>query len=477
MNGLSLRSRLLAGMGLVVVVLAIVALVITSTTRARLIDQLDDRLATSASGGRGSVFDRDDPPGGGRVGRGQDDATPTLPPERQSDFYEGEIRPDGTAEVYFPPNIGGAEFAPPDIPADEIDFDSRAKKFLTVPAQEGGIEYRALVETTGGRGDAFVTALPLDAVESTIRQLTWIVLAAVAGVVAVLGLVTWWMLRLGIRPIKQMTVTAATIAAGDLSARADESSTAVESRDLAVALNAMLATIESSIAERHRSESRLRRFVSDASHELRTPVTTIRGYAELYRVGGLTTQDELDDAMRRTEQESARMGRLVEDMLTLAKLDEQRPLRHDRVDIARLARDAVGDAQVAASERSITITAPETAVILGDDDRLRQVLANLVNNALTHTAPDVAVCVTVRDPAAGRIVIEVSDAGEGMPAEVAARITERFYRADPSRSRRHGGSGLGLAIVHAAVDAHGGTVRVASVEGEGTTVSVDLPSG
>lgn len=470
---MSLRARLLVGVGLVAIVLAAVAVLITTTTRSRLIDQLDDRLAASASDNRGSVFDRGEPPKD-HGDRGDDRAG--APPDRQSDFYEGAIRADGTTETFFVPNIGGDEYSPPDIDIGSIDFVGASDEYLTVSAREGSLDYRVLVQITASGDGAFLTALPLTDVESTIDQLTSIVLGATAFVLAVLGLVTWWMLRLGIRPIKQVTTTASTIAAGDLSARADESVAAVEPRELAIALNTMMHTIESSIAERDESDERLRRFISDASHELRTPVTTIRGYAELYRSGGLSNSDDLDDAMRRTEAEASRMARLVEDMLTLAKLDEHRPLEHRPVDISQLARDAVADAKAVDLGRPVEYVGPDSAMVDGDDDRLRQVFANLVNNALTHTDPDVAVTITVHEPKGGRVAVEVHDDGPGMSTDVAERITERFFRADPSRSRQRGGSGLGLAIVEATVIAHDGTINVDSAPGTGTSVVIDLPA-
>lgn len=472
---LSLRARLLAGVGAVIVVLAIVTAVIASTTRSQLIDQIDDRLAASAMDDRRSAFDRLPP--GERDGRGtRTDAPAGTPPERQSDFFEGAVASDGTMTTFYVPNIGGEQYEPPDVSLEQLDFDGGSNAFFTTSAVEGPVEYRVLAELDEGTRSAFITAVPLNDVESTINQLLAILLAGVATVLVVLGSVTWWMLRLGIRPIKQMTTTASAIAAGDLSARADDTSNAVESRDLAVALNTMMGTIETSLAEQEQSESRLRRFVSDASHELRTPVTTIRGYAELYRHGGLSDQSALDDAMRRTEQEAERMGRLVEDMLTLAKLDEERPIERTAVDVALLAHDAVADARAAAPGRSIELTSVAQAMVDGDADRLRQVLANLVNNALTHTDPDVSVEVTVHAPIDGNVRVEIRDEGPGIVPEVRERLTERFYRADPSRSRQRGGSGLGLAIVESTIGALGGTFRVDSEPGHGTTAIVDLPA-
>jgi two-component system, OmpR family, sensor kinase len=273
-----------------------------------------------------------------------------------------------------------------------------------------------------------------------------------------------------------MTDAASRIADGDLTVRVPEGQASTESGQLAVALNRMLGHIESAVDERAESEARLRQFVADASHELRTPLTTIRGYAELYRLGGLAAPDALDDAMRRTEQEASRMGRLVEDMLALAKFDEQRPLELRRVDMVAIARDATSDGLARAPQRAIRfVTTVEHAIVDGDEDRLRQVVGNVVANAIVHTEPIVPVTIRV-ERLDGDVVLEVADEGPGMATEVASRVTERFYRADPARARHRGGSGLGLSIVDAAMSAHGGSLTIDSAEGRGTTVRLVLPA-
>jgi two-component system OmpR family sensor kinase len=312
-------------------------------------------------------------------------------------------------------------------------------------------------------------------VQRTISRLILVEVVGSLAILAALGLVGWWVVHLGIRPVKQMTTTATRIADGDLTVRVPECAPGTESGELAVALNTMLGNLTEALDERAASEARLRRFVADASHELRTPVTTIRGYAELYRHGGLTDPASLDDAMRRTEQEAARIGRLVEDMLSLAKLDEQRPLAVRPVDLTALARDAAADARASSPDRPIDVEVGTTPIVVdGDEDRLRQVVANVVGNALVHTDPQVPVTIRVeRDDATA--TISVDDRGQGMIAEVAERVTERFFRADPSRSRHRGGTGLGLSIVDATVSAHGGAVAIDSEPGRGTTVRLTMP--
>jgi two-component system OmpR family sensor kinase len=225
----------------------------------------------------------------------------------------------------------------------------------------------------------------------------------------------------------------------------------------------------------------MRRFVADASHELRTPLTSIRGFAELYRQGAVPDTEAIRRAMRRIEDEAARMGLLVEDLLMLARLDEQRPLEHTPVDVLAIATDAVHDARAMSSDHQIeleVLSHSAAPVVLGDDARLRQVVSNLVSNALIHTPPgtDVTVRVGTTDDEGGRwVVLEVADSGPGLAVADAERVFERFYRADPSRTRASGGSGLGLSIVAALVAAHNGTVTVDTAPGTGTTFRVRLP--
>jgi two-component system OmpR family sensor kinase len=469
---MSLRTRLLAGFAAVAIVLVTVAVFITTATRDHLVGQVDDRLREAADDERGQAFGR----AAERVGPGlfviRSDGGPVISalPERQSEIYEGLVVGDEVGTLYAP-NFGDEPAPQPDVSRLSEDPPDRPTLFTT--GSEGGDrQYRVLArpEPFG----TFFAAIPLDDVESTMSRLIWVEVVGTAAILAVVAVVTWWVVRLGIRPIKQMTTAAGEIAAGDLTVRVPDAPPGTESGDLAVALNEMLGTIERAVDERARSEEGLRRFVADASHELRTPVTTIRGYAELYRAGGLANAADLDDAMRRTEQEAARMGRLVEDMLALARLDEERPLQHRPVDLAVIARDAGRDARAVAPSREITVEGAESAVVAGDEDRLRQVVANVVGNALVHTALDTPIRIRVVADDAGA-TLEVEDHGEGMTPEVAARVTERFYRADPSRSRHRGGSGLGMSIVESAIAAHGGTVQIDSEPQRGTTVRIVVP--
>jgi two-component system OmpR family sensor kinase len=293
-----------------------------------------------------------------------------------------------------------------------------------------------------------------------------------------------WTVSRSFRPLARVERTAAAIAAGDLSRRVDVENPATEVGRLGGSLNAMLSHIESAFAARLASEERMRRFAADASHELRTPLVTIRGFSELYRQGALTKDEDVAMAMGRIESEAKRMGSMVEDLLLLARLDEQRPLQQKPVDLLLLANDAVVDTQASDRDRTISLTGldggpPSPAPMLGDEAKLRQVVGNLMGNALRYTpaGTPIELAVGVRTGEAGQrfSVIEVRDHGAGIPEDEASRIFERFYRADTSRTRETGGSGLGLAIVAAIVGSHSGSVRMVPTDGGGATMVVSLP--
>ncbi|MCP3910947.1 MAG: HAMP domain-containing histidine kinase [Actinomycetia bacterium] len=465
MKRLDLRTRLLTSVGLVVILQVIVAFAVISVTRNHLVDQIDDRLAVAMSPERVPGIDppRPEP-------RGETNDRPQS--ERLGDTYEGVLTAAGPLFTFFAPNTTGTELPPPDIDIDRAE--SSQGRPITIDATDGELHYRLTARREAG-GGFVVTAIPLDGVDATMSRLVTVVALTAATISLALALVTWWVLRLGIAPIKRMTTTAEAIAAGDLSERIADIDQRTEAGQLGDALNTMLGRIEDSFDERTRAEDKLRQFIADASHELRTPVATIRGYAELYHAGGLGDRAELDDAMRRTEQESQRMSRLITDMLNLAQLDRDPALTTHLVDLTTLARDTATDAQATHPERTVTTTVPDGPLVVeGDEDLLRQALANVVGNAVVHTDATATVNVALgrKGPVA---VIEVIDNGDGMTSEVVARTTERFYRADPSRSRHKGGSGLGLAIVDTVINAHHGTLHIDSSPGSGTTVTITLP--
>jgi two-component system OmpR family sensor kinase len=368
---------------------------------------------------------------------------------------------------------------------------------FTVPSQGGGTNWRVLataVPTTtiaGANSTAtVVVATDQSEVDTAIGDLSTMYLRISVGALVLLGALGYALVRSSLRPLEEVEQTAEGIAAGDLSRRVPVRRPRSEVGRLAGAFNTMVERIESAFRASERSEAsarsseeRMRRFVADASHELRTPLTSIRGYAELYRQGAATSPEDVAGVLRRIEEQAARMGLLVDDLLLLARLDQQRPLEHMRVDLAVLTVDAVHDVHAVAPDRAVGLRLPPAddsteepaeVPVLGDEARLRQVLGNLVNNAILHTPSGTPVEVRVR--AEGRdAVLEVADKGPGLPPDQAERVFERFYRADPARGRISGGTGLGLAIVAAIVAAHGGRVEVATTVGVGTTFRVLLP--
>jgi two-component system OmpR family sensor kinase len=320
-----------------------------------------------------------------------------------------------------------------------------------------------------------VVAIPLTSMNATLHQLILVDLIVGGLLLVLLGLLGYFVVRVGLRPLGDIEETAGAIAAGDLSRRVDRVEPTTEVGRLGASLNVMLETIEYSFNEQLASENRLRQFLADASHELRTPVTSIRGYAELFRRGAAERPDDLATAMRRIEDESIRMGTLVDDLLLLARLDQGRALEAVPVDLAVIAADGASDAEVLAPDREVVLQVAGPLIVLGDEPRLRQVVGNLLQNALRHTPAGSKVTVT-----AGRrgtdVYLSVADEGPGIAAEHLSHLFERFYRADPSRTRMSGGAGLGLAIVASIVDSLGGTATVTSEAGHGATFTVLLPA-
>jgi two-component system OmpR family sensor kinase len=278
--------------------------------------------------------------------------------------------------------------------------------------------------------------------------------------------------------LEDVEVTAEEIAQGNLSARLPDADPGTEVGRLVTSLNTMLSRIEKSFAVQTQSENKLRRFVADASHELRTPITAIRGFSELHRQGAVTGEKDTADLIGRIENESKRMGSLVEDLLLLARLDQAREMESKPVDINKVVEDAVISARAAGPEHTVTLhSSDEEIFTLGDEVRIHQVVANLLANARAHTPAGTPITVSVLSSDAG-VEISVADKGPGLSAEDQRRIFERFYRADASRVRNGDeGSGLGLSIVDAVMRAHGGSVSVKSTPGEGATFLLNFPRG
>jgi two-component system OmpR family sensor kinase len=458
---LSLRARLL----LAVVALAAVGLVAAnvatySTLRAYLLDRTDSTLDQTAE-----TLRRPGPGGGIR----------SAPPGTVV-----QVRSlDGARVVatFSGATLPGASVPAPEIPATveppTLGGTEEAVRYFTVAGANGGQQYRVRASIGPDDRAMLVVATSLRDVSSTLHRLLAIelvVTALVLGAIAGMGL---WLVRLGLRPLDAIGHTASAIAAGDLSRRVERAEERTEVGRLGLALNAMLARIESSFRAQEASERKLRRFVADASHELRTPLSAVRAYAELYERGAAERPDDLERSMKGISRESERMSVLVEDLLLLARLDDGRPLEREPVELDEVVGEAVETAQAVDPERAIELHA-EPATVLGDRVRLRQIVDNLLANVRAHTPAGTPASVSVRRKN-GSAEIAVTDAGPGLDEEHLEHLFERFYRADASRSRASGGVGLGLAIVAAVAEAHGGTASASSRPGEGTTVAIALP--
>jgi two-component system, OmpR family, sensor kinase len=472
-----LRIKLVAAiLALAAAGLSVAAFAATTSLHSYLLSRVDDQLkhATGFGGGPGAF-------GGGPSTSDEGGSTARAP----SAFWAAFIDPAGNIEA--PPTSQFGVTSPPRLPTlTTARLEALHGKPFTVSSQDGSTSWRVTARELPNGSGGIVVAESLSDLNHTVDHL--IVLEAVIGgvVLILMGVGGYFLIRQSLRPLVTVENTAAAIAAGDLTQRVPSLPTSTEVGQLSLALNTMLNQIETAFAKERdsqqrakASEDKMRQFVADASHELRTPLTSIRGFAELHRMGAATDEADVQRLMRRVEDEASRMGVLVEDLLLLARLDQQRPLERTPVDLLEIASDVVHDARIVAPNRAIdlkvsTISPP---IVLGDESRLRQVVHNLMTNAITHS-PDgtpIALIVSTYDGQRPRAVIEVADAGPGLTNEQAAHVFERFYRADTSRSRAAGGTGLGLAIVHGIVSAHGGTVSIESGAGEGAIFRVELP--
>ncbi|MEV4168237.1 HAMP domain-containing sensor histidine kinase [Nonomuraea sp. NPDC049709] len=477
-------SRAPLWLRLVSATLLLVTLAITLTglfavrlLRGYLVERVDQQLRAA------TMPWRDAPP--------PPDPRPDARPQRFFGLFHGVILDSGGVLVRTISE--STEEHRPDLPrltlADVIEL--RGRPFTVDSREAGGPSWR-VVAVPGRLGESRVMAISLGDVDGTVSQLGLIVAVGGGGTLVVLGFACYWLVRRSLRPLRQIAHTANDIADGDLSRRVPLWAGTTEVGKLGRSLNTMLARIEVAVREREaaaesaresataarRSEELMRRFMADASHELRTPLTSIRGFAELYRLG---EEKDLAEAVRllsRIEGQAARMGLLVEDMLLLARLDQRRELAMRPVDLLSLAATVVIDAQTLAPDRRIELVrlfgGDGDVIVTGDETRLGQVLNNLVTNALTHTPAGTPFQVRVGIDG-DQAVVEVADEGPGFPAEVAERVFERFYRADPARST--GGSGLGLSIAATLVEAHGGIVLAESEPGKGALFRVILPVG
>jgi two-component system OmpR family sensor kinase len=459
---MTLRLRLYIAAAILLSVVALLGVLLVRSVEHSEFQQIDQQLKTAAP--VVGAFDRplaDQAP----------NATPIRPPtssqsssssNRISEFYIAVVQ--GTQRhVLFTPLDGKGSV--PQLPLATTS-SGHPVSVSTVGSQSGSERWRAILIASPSQPTKLLVAASLAQVDATASRLRLAALGAGLIVFGVLLAAGFWVGRLGLRPIAEVTDVADAIAAGNRSRRVVGASGKTEAAHLARAINVMLD-------EQQAAETRLRQFIADASHELRTPVSVILGVTDLWRQGALRAGDASDDAMRRIGQSGRRMGGLVEDLLLLAHLDDGRPIEFESVDLEPLLHDAIHDASATDPLRHITLEVSGRVVVMGDEAALRQVIANLVTNSLRHTPSQATI--TIRAFTAGnRVTVDVVDSGPGMTPDEASKAFDRFWRADASRTRS--GTGLGLAIVAGIVAAHHGTVTLDSGRDRGTTVTVQIPS-
>lgn len=391
-----------------------------------------------------------------------------------NDFFVEVRGPDGTVNDRLVPAVLNHDDPLPDIPQSVIQEHLDKGPFTTSAVDDKSFRYR-VVALTAADDRTIIVAVSMGDFYNAMQRLVWAEVIVTGAVLIGLGVAGWWIVRVELRPLDSMARTAGAIAAGDLSQRVEKTHSNTEVGRLSDALNSMLTQIEASFAQQQASEDRLRRFAADASHELRTPLTAIRGYAELFRQGAISDEEHLKRVLHRIEKEATRMGMIVEDLLLLARVDQNRPLENEELDLVTVLNEVIHDAKAVDINHQITTSfQTESIVLSGDAPRLHQVFANLIGNALSHTPDGTHVSVTTAID--GNIAeVRVSDNGPGIDPETTERIFERFYRVDEGRSRTTGGTGLGLSIVKSITEKHGGTVSVESAIGQGATFIVRLP--
>lgn len=475
---MSLRRRLtLLTIGAFAIGLIVLGFVVPRLVENSLTDRLDDELPRAsgfAAFAMNPDFERPARPGRDADGR----RTSTL-----EETYAEFRNPDGTlvSGEFLNPDLGDRSI--PDLPAV---LDVAIEKPFTVDGagnlapERWRVEVFTLVDRSGVAAGLLVVAVPMTSVDDTVSQVVRIALWTSAVTLVGLGILSWWLIGLGLRPLKKMERSAAKIAiADDLGRRVEHPPASTEIGQLGATLNHMLERLEESFLAQRATETRLRQFAADASHELRTPLTSILGYAEFYRRGG-DGAEQVARSMGRIEEEGGRMNRLVEDLLLLARSHEGSTLAVDDVDVTGIVGDLVDDLRVVEPNRQISFTA-EPVTMPGDEHRLSQAVANLLTNARMHTPSGTPIDVIVRcvNDADGteHAEIVVVDHGPGLQPGDIEHIFDRFYRADRSRSRSDGsgGSGLGLSITDAISRAHGGSVTASATPGGGATFTISLP--
>jgi two-component system OmpR family sensor kinase len=460
---LTLRTRLLLAMGaLLALALIVSGAAVVGLTRASLVADLDHDLLTAQF-------------------------SDVLPgPPQQNDptgrrFALLLYNSNGESVQALP---SGFASAPDPLPEVAINGDAALPIGTIVerPAVDNSLNYR-VVALRGRQGAYAVLGAPMRSLDGTMSALIRTLVLVGLFVLGLLLVIGWLLIRRNLQPLERMTATAGRISSGDLSQRVGVPDDGSEMGKLGHAFDGMLDQIESAFASQQHalrakeaSEGMLRQFVADASHELRTPLTTVRGYADLHRAGGLEQPAELDQAMDRIGSESKRMSVLVDDLLLLARLDQGRPLRQDPVALTELVDDALRDIRAVEPARPVSAALAPDVRVTGDEDRLRQLVGNLLANVRVHTPADSPVEVELASDAES-VELKVADHGPGIEPEHVEHVFDRFYRADAGRTRDRGGSGLGLAIAASIAAAHGGSLEHAATPGGGATFTLTLPRG
>ncbi|MGH3169368.1 MAG: sensor histidine kinase [Trebonia sp.] len=342
--------------------------------------------------------------------------------------------------------------------------------FYTVPIAG----HMTMLDSTNELSGFVVTGTSLAPVTNTLAQVERIVLIGWAALVLIIGAGVFMVLRLGLRPIEAMAAQADQISAGDLAYRVAPHDPRSEVGRLGTALNGMLTRIQTAVREREAGQQQMRQFFADASHELRTPLASLLANAELHQHGVLTEPGQVTEVMRRVALETQRMGRLVDDMLRLARLGQHPGQCREPVDLTALVADCAERARIADPGRRWRVDVADGLELTGDEELLRRAVDNLCANVLVHTPRDAAGTINAA-ASDGQVRIEVSDDGPGVAADKLPRIFERFYRAGAGASRP--GSGLGLAIVAEVAAAHGGTAEAALASSRGLRIALTLPAG
>lgn len=394
-------------------------------------------------------------------------------------YYVAVLDADGSLQ--YDNSRSNESITQPKVPELPMQWVEENRDQVRPLKTSDGVEWRfvtaPILNIDGDASGSLLIAVSTASVNQVMAQYIIIFSGFGIGVILLGAALTRILVTTTFLPLAEVEQTALEISRGDYSKRIMVSNPRTEVGYLGQSLNLMLDRLDGSLEDRAHTIEQMRRFVGDAGHELRTPLVSVRGYAELYRMGALQDEEAVSMAFERIEKEAIRMTSLVEDLLSLARLDERRPLELTSLDLNSLVRDAALDAGVRAPDRAVTAIEDEASpVVVGDEHKVRQVLTNLLGNAMRHTPEGSPIEIrAIALPGTGMARFEIIDHGDGIPEQIREKIFGRFWRADSSRNRETGGSGLGLAIVASIVDAHKGTVTVHDTPGGGATFRIDLP--